>query len=91
MTSSKAPLHYHVLTVRLFNEIPYISITHVASAKKGITAITNGYAVFKRSLTLASFESSFNGQMSSRSEHDKGHDTDDGGFEELHDLLKMRG
>jgi hypothetical protein len=63
----------------------------VASAKKGITAITNGYAVFKRSLTLASFEGSFDGQMSGRSEHDKGHDTDNGGFEELHDRLKDEG
>jgi hypothetical protein len=47
--------------------------------------------VLKRFLAfLASFESASSGQISGRREHDKGHDTNDGRFEELHDRLKMK-
>ena len=57
------------------------------SAPSGTTtAIIDGLAVVKLPLT-ASLESGR--YMKGRSEHDKGHDRDNGGFEELHDR-KMR-
>ena len=66
----------------MFGEIPSIAITHTVSTPSGTAAITDVRAVLKLPLT-ATLES--NGYISGSSEFDKGHDIDNGEFEELHD------
>ena len=80
-------MQIYIFAVRLFSEIMSISITYAMSAPSGTTtAIIDGVAVVKLPFT-ASLESGR--YMKGRSEHDKSHDTDNGGFEKLHGR-KMR-